>query len=268
MKRVAMIGFGAIGVSIARDWKERPPAGHLLVGVCMRPHQVDAAVDLLPPETTICTDIEAVLALEPDCVIEAAGHGVIRSFGVRVLRQGCDLYVLSVGALASAVLREDLMSAATSRGGNILIPAGALAAFDGLRTLAGDGLVSVKYTSTKPCESWRGTPAAEIFPLADLTTPTVIFRGNAREAAGLYPMNANLAAAVALAGIGFERTLIELVADPHSTRNSGRLEAVSASSLLTLEVSSLQSTNPKTSVIVGASVRAALENAVAVIRFV
>lgn len=91
---------------------------------------------------------------------------------------------------------------------------------------------------------------------------------DASNAARLFPKNANLAAAVALAGIGFERTQIELVADPNGTGNIGMLEAVSDSSTLTVTVSSTPSSNPKTSANVGASVIAALRNSAALIRFV
>jgi len=216
----------------------------------------------------VCQNLDELLALRPDSVIEAAGHNAIQSGGAKILLQGCDLYVLSVGSLANDELRQNLAGACRQGGAQVLIPAGALAGFDGLRALAQDNLVSVKYTSTKPPAAWIGTPAAAVFPLDTLTKPTVIFRGNAAEAATQYPKNANLAAAVALAGIGLERTQVELVADPSASGNTGVVEAASASTTLHLKVSGRASANPKTSAIVGASVLAALANRTAAVRYV
>lgn len=268
MKRVGLIGFGAVGRSIVRLWGTLPSDKFLLVGVCVRPSQASEAKGALPEGTRIFTDVETLIAARPEYVIEAAGHQAIQDYGVQILRSGCSIYLLSVGTLAEASLRTSLLNAAKESGSEILVPAGALAGFDGLLALAGEGLQSVKYTSKKPCEAWRGTLASEAFELDTLTRPTVIFRGSAGEAARLYPKNANLAAAVALAGLGFDRTIVELIADPDASGNVGSVEAVSPSTTLNLSVSSRASSNPKTSSNVGPSVISALRNATASLRFV
>jgi aspartate dehydrogenase len=247
MQRVGMIGFGAIGRSIARLWGTLPAESFVLAGVCARSWQGSETSHALPSGTQLCTDVEQLLALRPDCVIEAASHKVIQAHGARILRSGCSIYLLSVGSLAEEGLRHSLLAAAKEGSSQILVPAGALAGFDGLLALAGDGLRSVKYTSRKPCEAWRGS---------------------AGEAARLYPKNANLAAAVALAGLGFDRTLVDLIADPDARGNIGSVEAVSRSSILNLSVSSHASSNPKTSANVGPSVISALRNGIAFLRFV
>jgi aspartate dehydrogenase len=268
VKRVGLIGFGAIGRSIARLWVTLPAHSFLLAGVCARSWQASEPNPALPAGTQLCTDVEQLLALRPECVIEAASHKVIQAHGARILRSGCSIYLLSVGCLAAEDLRDPLLAAAKEGDSQILVPAGALAGFDGLLALAGDGLRFVKYTSRKPCEAWRGTVASEAYDLDHLTRPTVIFRGSAGEAARLYPKNANLAAAVALAGLGFDRTLVDLIADPDARGNIGSVEAVSRSSTLNLSVSSHASSNPKTSANVGPSVISALRNGTASLRFV
>jgi aspartate dehydrogenase len=267
MMRIGLIGLGAIGRSIAELWHRLPPRAYRLAGVCVRKHQLDRARSLLADHAPIYTSVEELLDIHPDCVIEAAGHEVVRTYGTTILRRGCSIYVLSVGSLADSELRSSLISAANDGSSHIMIPAGALAGFDGLLTLASDNLQSVKYTSTKPCQAWEGTVASQGLALEQLTERTIIFRGNAIEAARLFPKNANLAAAVALAGIGFERTQVELVADPNATDNVGTVEAVSQTTTLTLSVKSDPSSNPKTSANVGASVIAALRNDVATLRF-
>lgn len=268
MMRVGLIGWGAIGRSISNLWASRLGEAVTLAGVCVRPTQLESARASLPSEVRILEDIGELLALQPDHVIEAAGHAVVASHGELILRSGCSLYLLSVGSLAHHELRACLLRAAEAGKTHISIPAGALAGFDGLLALNCDHLHSVKYTSAKPAHAWQGTPASRNHALERLTERTVIFQGNAGEAARLFPRNANLAAAVALAGIGFDRTEVELIADPHIKGNVGVVEAVSRSSRLTLTMSSNPSSNPKTSANVGASVIAALRNDAATIRFV
>lgn len=266
--RIGLIGWGAIGRSIVNLWPSLPTPQISLAGICVRPRQLHAARAALPDDSSVFDNVTELLALKPDHVIEAAGHAVIASHGEEILRSGCSLYLLSVGSLAHDELRTRLLHAAGSGKSRILIPAGALAGFDGLLTLNCDQLSSVKYTSIKPGHAWHGTPASKTHALDRLTRRTVIFSGNAGEAARLFPKNANLAAAVALAGIGFERTAVELIADPGASGNVGIIEAVSRSSTLTLTMSSNASSNPKTSANVGASVIAALHNDTATIRFV
>jgi aspartate dehydrogenase len=268
VKRVGLIGFGAIGGSIARLWETLPADAFLLAGVCARSWQAAKARHAFPSTTKLCTTVQQLLELRPDYLIEAAGHEVIQAHGSEILRSGCSLYLLSIGSLADENLRHSLLIAAQEGGSQILVPAGALAGFDGLLALGGDGLRSVKYTSRKPCIAWRGTAASETYNLDQLSEATVIFHGTAGEAARLYPKNANLAAAVALAGLGFDRTLVELIADPHARGNIGSVEAISRSSTLNLSLSSRASSNPKTSANVGASVISALRNGAASLRFV
>ena len=117
-------------------------------------------------------------------------------------------------------------------------------------------------------ETAAGLPAAAAFDLPALTAATTIFLGNAEEAARLYPRNANLAAAVALAGIGFAETRVELIADPTGVSNRGIVEAYGPSSSLILEASGQAALdNPKTSAIVAESVLSALHNGRAEICF-
>ncbi len=105
-----------------------------------------------------------------------------------------------------------------------------------------------------------GTLAEEQFDLAALTAKTVIFRGTAREAALAYPKNANLAATVALAGIGFDKTQVELIADPVASRNFAEIESQTSNCVLRVEMASMPETlNPKSSATVRSSVLAALE---------
>jgi aspartate dehydrogenase len=201
-------------------------------------------------------------------VIEVAGHGAVQEHGEKILSAGVDLVLISVGSLADAALLQRLERAASRGGSRMLLPAGAIAGLDGLRSLRHAGLSKVKYTSTKPPASWKDTPADGPFRLDELTRSTVIFSGTAAEAARLYPKNANLAAAVSFAGLGLERTQVELVADPAIAENIGRIEAEGAYASLSVVVGGESAAqNPKSSQITGMSVLAALENEVSLIAF-
>lgn len=267
--RLALIGHGAIGRAVTAALARSALPGHQLVALLVHPHQRAEALAAVPAGVQVATDAAALLATAPHTVIEAAGHGAVAAHGEAVLRHGASLMTLSIGALADAVLHDSLLAAARVGGSQLLLPVGAIAGLDGLLALGQAGLRSVRYTSTKPPRAWLGTPADGPFDLAALRSPTVIFSGSARDAARLYPKNANLAAAVALAGLGFERTQVQLVADPAASGNSGRIDAEGATSRLQVTVAGAASAgNAKTSGIVAHSVLSALGNAAGALRFV
>ncbi len=268
MKRVSIVGYGAIGESVARELL-RSPRAVSLQSICVRPARLAECRAAMPDYVRVTSDMDEVLAAKPDIVIEAAGHEAVLIAGRPALKQGSDLYVLSVGALADEAVRGQLTEQARVGSSQLMIPCGALAGFDGLLALRERGLKSVHYTSTKPPAAWRGTAIERQHDLDGLTEPLVFFDGNAREAALQFPRNANLAAAVAIAGVGFDATRVRLVADPGASGNTGRLVAEADSTRLDLTLSgSSFGDNPKTSEITSMSVVAALHNAAAVIRFI
>jgi aspartate dehydrogenase len=99
----------------------------------------------------------------------------------------------------------------------------------------------------KPPLAWRGTPADDVVDLSELRERVIVFDGSARQAAIAYPKNANLAATVALAGLGLDDTRVRLVADPAATGNTGTIEARSSAGDLSVTMSGRASDNPKTS---------------------
>lgn len=245
-ERVALIGFGAIGRAVAAGLLP-DPEGPALAAVLVRPGREGEARDVLPEGVAVVTGLPALLAARPTLVVECAGQGAVREHASDVLAAGLDLMVISTGALAEAGLHDRLAATAAASGARILVPAGAIAGLDGLGALRLAGLSAVTYTSTKPPAAWRGTPAEDFVDLDGLTEPVTFFEGTAREAALAYPKNANLAATVALAGLGLDATRVRLVADPAATGNTGVIEAVSAIGTMTLVMAGRASRNPKTS---------------------
>jgi len=253
-----LIGLGAIGGAVAEAWAEQSLPEDRLCAILARPGQLGRATD---PATLVTACADAFLDHRLDVVIEAAGHAAVAEHGEQVLARGCDLHVLSVGALADDALRARLAAAAARGGSRVVVPAGALAGFDGLASLRLAGLESVTYTSVKPVAAWRGTAADTDGRLDGLSAADVIFEGSARAAARAFPRNANLAAAVALAGAGFDETYVVLIADPSATANTGRIRAVSKLGRLELSLASdAFDGNPKSSRITAMSAIAALRS--------
>jgi aspartate dehydrogenase len=261
-RRVGIIGLGAIGEVVARALlDEAGGSGPRLVAVLVRPGRTEKARRLVGAEVAVVHDVAGLRAARVEVVAECAGQGAVRDYGRDVLAAGADLMLVGTGALAEDGLREALLETARAHGRRIHVPAGATAGIDGLAALRIGGLERVRYTSTKPPLAWKGTPAEALVDLDRLQEPTAFFEGTAREAALAYPQNANLAATVALAGLGLERTTVRLVADPGASVNTGRIEALGATGRITVEVEGRPTPgNPKTSATTALSVLRALRN--------
>ncbi|HET6467333.1 MAG TPA: aspartate dehydrogenase [Geminicoccaceae bacterium] len=259
---VALIGFGAIGQVVARRVLADAEAPRL-VAVAVR-SRAEAARTALPPEVRVVSGAAALVALRPDLVVECAGQEALAACAPELLAAGIDVMAASVGALARPGVLEAWLPA--SAPGRLFVPAGAVAGLDGLAAHRLAGLKRVVYTSTKPPRAWRGTAAEDAIDLDALGEPTSFFEGSAREAALVYPKNANIAATVALAGIGLDDTRVRLVADPAAEENAGLLEAESAIGRLRVETLAYPSANPRTSATTALSLVAAIRNRAA--RFV
>ncbi|MBM3346925.1 MAG: aspartate dehydrogenase [Betaproteobacteria bacterium] len=216
-QRIVLIGYGAVAQAVLRNLAQHKRSVEVL-GVLRRQKHPDPALRFFD-------SLEELLSLKPDLVVECAGQAAVVQYAERIAAAGVDLMTISMGAFADTALLENTRAAALKTGAQIIIPAGAVGALDVLAAVRHEGIERVTFRSTKLPKAWAGTAAEKAVDLSKVTVPVVFFTGNAKEAALAYPMNANVAAAVALAGAGFERTTIELVADPAVAGNLNEVVA-------------------------------------------
>jgi aspartate dehydrogenase len=256
-----MIGCGAIGVGVMELLKSDPEVTFDLIIV---PEQGLAAaraiVSPLAPHARVAVSLDHS-ALRPDLLIECAGHRALEEHILPALEYGIPCMVVSVGALSTPGLVERLEAAARRGNTQVQLLSGAIGAIDALAAAKIGGLDSVIYTGRKPPMAWKDTPAEALFDLDAMQTATMIFEGSAREAARLYPKNANVAATLSLAGLGLDHTQVKLFADPSLTENVHYVEAKGAFGgfELTMRGKPLAA-NPKTSALTVFSVVRALGN--------
>lgn len=251
--RIAVVGTGAIGRQIVMGVERGDVGDVAIVGLVDVPERADALAALAAsvrgmPMTF--TDPARVVEARPDVVVEAASPSVIREYAGSWLDAGCDVLVMSVGALVDPGLLARLDAAARTAGRAVLVPSGAIGGLDAVRAARLGGLEQVELRTTKAPRALAGAPgiAAAGIDLDAITVPTVVFNGVARDAVAAFPANLNVVAALSLAGIGPDRTRVVLVADPTETRNVHEIRASGPFGELSLRFANRPSPdNPRTS---------------------
>ncbi len=258
--RVAIGGFGAIGRVVGRRLDEGIE-GLVLTAVTAR--------DAARAERGMAGFARSVpivplsqLWQYADVVVECAPAAVLRELVEPALGNGRIVMVLSCGALLD---NFDLVDLARRNGGRILVPSGALLGLDAVIAAAEGEIASVSMMTRKPPQGLLGAPYLVVHDVdvTGLAEPRRVFSGTAREAARGFPANVNVAAALALAGIGPDRTTVEIWADPTVTRNIHRIEVEASAARLSMQIENVPSDdNPRTGRLTALSVIAALKKLV------
>lgn len=251
--KIGLIGAGAIGRYVAEKLDDAGLSPQVLLVRSARLDGPDAA-------SVLRVDSVADLPPDVDLMVDCAGHGALIEHGAAILERGIDLVTVSLGALADRDLERRLTDAAQAGGAQLHLANGAIGALDCLQAARVGGLSDVTYTGRKPPAGWRGSPAEYRIDLDGLTAAATHFDGTARQASTEYPKNANVAAAVALAGMGFDDTRARLIADPDVTANIHEIHATGAfgSFSFRIEGKALPD-NPRSSALAAMSVVSAIE---------
>ena len=253
--RVAIGGLGAIGRMLARKLSAGLPG---LTLACAAAGDRAKAQAFLDAEGIACPIVPlSEFPAHADIAVECAPAAIIEDICRPMLEAGKSVIVLSCGALLP---RPDLLDLAKAKGGRIIVPTGALLGLDAVVAAAEGEIASVRMTTRKPPGGLKGAPYLEKNGISvdGLTEAKRVFSGSAREAAAGFPANVNVAAALSLAGIGPDRTRIDIWADPAVTRNCHDIEVEADSANFRMSIENVPSDNPKTGRIVALSVLAAL----------
>jgi aspartate dehydrogenase len=251
----AIVGLGAIGRTLVRRLSKGVPGIALTCIVARDRVKAEAWLKAEKLDYPL-VDLEA-LPQHADLAIECAPASILEQICRPMLIAGKKVMVLSAGALLP---RPDLIALAKTHGGQIIIPTGALLGLDAVAAAAEGEIHSVRMITRKPPKGLSGAPylVNKGISVDGLNEAKRVFVGTARDAAAGFPANVNVVAALALAGIGADRTTIEIWADPMIDRNCHTIEVDSDSARFSLSIENIPSENPKTGRITALSVVAAL----------
>ncbi|HSA88379.1 MAG TPA: aspartate dehydrogenase [Burkholderiales bacterium] len=256
--RVALLGGG----TIARLVLQRRTPGIEVVALAGRGPQSRGAALAREFSVPYVVGRERLLAARPEAVVEAASHDAVREHLVPLLEKGVSVVVLSAGALADEALRAAAERAAAASGALLYVPSGGIGGLDALKTACLAGVDQVSIRVAKPPAAWKGIPYVEQLgvDLDALPAARTLFEGPARQGVPHFPQNVNIAAVLSLAGIGMDRTRLEVVADPGLTLNTHTIRVSGAAGRMTVVLENVPAPeNPKTSWLACYSALAALE---------
>jgi aspartate dehydrogenase len=254
---LAIAGLGAIGLTVARRVDAGDIAGMALTAVAVRDQDKGrrAIGGFKSPPRLVGI---AALADAADVIVECLPPRHFAEVAEPAVAKGRIFMPLSVGALIDHMQLVDL---ARKTGARIIVPTGALLGLDAVRAAAEGRIASVTIVTRKPPAGLAGAPLLVERGLSvdGLKEPLRVFAGSAREAIAGFPANVNVAVALSLAGIGPDKTQVEVWADPRVTRNTHTVTVNSDSSDLTMTIENIPSEeNPRTGRITALSVLAAL----------
>jgi len=261
--RIAIAGLGSIGKALARKLADGVPGIEL---ACVAARDEEKARGWLDEE-----GIEVpIVALDDfpahaDLAVECAPAAILDKICRPMLTAGKQVMVLSCGALLP---RPELLDLAKANGGRIIVPTGGLLGLDAVAAANEGTINSVRMTTRKPPNGLAGAPhlVKNGISVEGLNEAKLVFSGTARDAAAGFPANVNVVAALAMAGIGPDRTMIDIWADPTKTRNCHVIEVDADSASFTLSIENVPSENPKTGKIVALSIIATLRKLTAPLR--
>lgn len=259
---VGLIGCGAIGSVLAKAIDKGQAGDTRLVIVYDR--RVERAKFLskeLKRKPKIAESFEELVACKGvELVVEAASQEAVRAYAIQVLNAGKDLMVMSVGALVDSKLASEIRRVAKERGRRVYIPSGAIAGLDGVKASILSRVERVTLTTRKHPKSLEENPYFKERFGGKVERQTLIYEGPAVEACKLFPANVNVAAALGLAGVGVEKTMVRIIADPSLDRNVHEIEVVGEFGELKVCVRNVPSAdNPKTSYLAALSAIATLK---------
>lgn len=216
------------------------------------------------------TNPDGLMAERPDVVIEAASHQAVRDYAALLLEKGIAVIVLSGGALCDDDLRNTIERAAVKSGALLYVPSGSIAGLDALKAACIAGVDDVTITVIKPPAAWKNIQfvSEQKVDLDCLTSAHTFYEGPARQGVPLFPQNVNIAAVLSMAGVGFDRTRLKVVADPGVIHNTHEIKISGKTGTISIRLQNVPAPdNPKTAWLACYSALAALKLTKSPIRY-
>lgn len=251
-KTIGLMGCGTIGTHLAMAIDSGRVANASLTGLFdIVDGNARALKTRLKSTPQVYDNFDRFVDSNADIIIEAASQQAVKNFAKRIIESGKDLMVMSVGALADTLFLAELLQLTPIRNGQskIYVPSGAIAGIDAIRSVRHIA-DSISITTKKSPKALAGAPffTTRNVSLDNITKVTEIYEGSAVEAVKLFPANVNVAAVLSLAGIGVERTMVRILADPEATTNQHEIVATGSFGEIKISVNNVTAPgNPKTS---------------------
>mgnify|MGYP000845580799 FL=1 len=267
IKRLAIIGYGSIAKDTLQALQPLLSEHQVEVLILRRSTPSDSEKKALPVFARFTQDIAQFWDFSADFIIEAAGQEAVAQYLPNCLSTGADVLISSIGALANADLYAELLNIAQQSNRRILLPSGAIAGLDYIQSVKDAEEIEIAYESRKPVAAWLPELATLGIAPESVQQTFVLFEGSAAEAAKRYPQNLNVAATLALAGIGMDKTRVRVLVDPSLSQNQHHIFVKSEFGEMRLQVSNTPSpNNPKSSWIVAQSIAATVKKEFAQIK--
>jgi aspartate dehydrogenase len=269
--RVALLGAGTIARLVLDRFRRGELPGVQVTALAGRPGSARAQAlgrEFGIPVVTGGPD--SLLAVRPEAVLEAASHEAVREYLVPLLDSGIKVVVLSAGALADDALRHAAEGAAARSRTLLYVPSGGIGGLDALKAACAAGVTESSIQVAKPPRAWTGIPYVEALgiDLNRLESARVLFEGPAREGIRHFPQNVNIAAVLSMAGIGFDRTRLTVIADPALTHNTHTIRVSGSSGRFSVVLENIPAPeNPKTAWLACYSAVAALRELASASRY-
>ncbi len=268
--RIALLGAGTIARLVLEHARQGALAGVEIAAIAARPGSARAHALGSEFGVPVTQGLAGLLAHRPEAVVEAASHEALREYLVPLLEAGKSVVVLSAGAMADDVLRKQAEVASARTGAQLYVPSGGIGGLDALKGACAAGVEEVSIEVAKPPAAWKGISFVEALglDLDRLTTPAVLFDGPARAGVPHFPQNVNIAAVLSMAGIGFDRTRLKVVANPSLTHNTHTIRIAGRSGRISVVMENVPSPdNPKTALLACYSALAAVRQLASTIRY-
>ncbi|MDP2911969.1 MAG: DUF108 domain-containing protein [Candidatus Omnitrophota bacterium] len=246
MKRIGIIGCGAIGFQIAEYIIKNLSKRCEIAAVCdIDPEKAKALSARVKPQPLI-TSIEELIK-KSDLIIEAASGEVSGDIAEKADALGKDVLIMSTGGLLKRPLLIEKINSGAS---NIHIPSGAICGLDGLKSASTGEIKTVTLTTRKPLKGLAGSPylKEKNIDIEKINKETLLYSGTARDAIKYFPQNVNVAVTLSIYGLGPDRTNVRIFTSPEYTRNTHEIEVEGEFGRFWTKTENVASkANPKTS---------------------